>query len=186
MPETTSTSTTTPPPEAQAPKAGEKPTAQPPAKATTEEPLGEAGKKALEAERDARKKAEGDLANLRKDFDGFKTELSKAFGIQPATGDGADAVSQLQQQLNAMQRETAVYRLAAQHEITDEDDLELLKSATDEAAMTKLAGRLAAAKAATPGTPKPDATQGGGAAGSAPALNSDGLEQALKSKLGIT
>lgn len=154
---------------------------------TDDAPLGDAGKKALEAERDARKKAEGDLAALRKDFDGFKTELSKAFGIQPATGDGADAVTQLQQQLNAMQRETAVYRLAAQHEITDEDDLELLKSATDEAAMTKLAGRLAAAKAATPGTPKPDATQGGGSGGSAPlALNSDGLEQALKSKLGIT
>lgn len=147
-------------------------------------PLGEGGKKALEAERDARRQAEADLANLRKDFDGFKTELSKAFGIQPATGDGADAVTQLQQQLNTMQHETAVYRLAAQHEITDEADLELLKSATDEAAMTKLAERLAA-KAAAPGNPKPDATQGGGA-GTPPALNSDGLEQALKSKLGIT
>ena len=92
-------------------------------------------------------------------------------------------MTQLQRHLNAMQHETAVYRLAAQHEITDQDDLELLKSATDEAAMTKLAERLAA-KAAAPGAPKPDATQGGGS-GSAPALNSDGLEQALKSKLGI-
>lgn len=177
---TTTTATTPAPPKAEPPKA----TA--PAK-SGDEPLGDGGKKALEAERDARKKAEADLASLRNDFDGFKTELSKAFGIQPATGDGADAVSQLQQQLNTMQHETAVYRLAAQHEITDEEDLELLKSATDEAAMTKLAGRLAAAKASTPGTPKPDATQGGGAGGSTPlALNSDGLEQALKSKLGIT
>jgi hypothetical protein len=149
-----------------------------------DQPLGEGGKKALETERNARKQAEADLATLRKDFDGFKTELSKAFGLQPATGDGTDAVAQLQQQLNTMQHETAVYRLAAQHEITDQEDLELLKSATDEAAMTKLAERLAA-KAAAPGTPKPDATQGGGS-GTPPALNSDGLEQALKSKLGIT
>lgn len=176
-PTTTTTATTEPaktdPPKAQEPPKGD-------------EPLGEGGKKALEAERDARKKAEAELATLRTDFDGFKTELSKAFGLQqPATGDGADAVSQLQTQLNTMQHETAVYRLAAKHEITDEGDLELLKSATDEAAMTKLAERLAAAKTATPGTPKPDATQGGGS-GTAPALNSDGLEQALKSKLGIT
>ena len=170
----TATTTSTEPPKVDAPKGQAKP---------GDEPLGEGGKKALEAERDARKQAEADLAALRKDFDGFKTELSKAFGIQPATGDGADAVTQLQRQLNAMQHETAVYRLAAQHEITDQDDLELLKSATDEAAMTKLAERLAA-KAAAPGAPKPDATQGGGS-GSAPALNSDGLEQALKSKLGI-
>lgn len=147
-------------------------------------PLGEGGKKALEAEREARKQAEADLATLRKDFDGFKTELSKAFGIQSATDQGTDAVSQLQQQLSTIQHETAVYRLAAKHEITDEADLELLKSATDEAAMTKLAERLAA-KAAAPGIPKPDATQGGGS-GTQPALNSDGLEQALKSKLGIT
>ena len=177
--EPTATSTATPPTSTEPPKADA------PATQTKggDEPLGEGGKKALEAERDARKQAEADLAALRKDFDGFKTELSKAFGIQPATGDGADAVTQLQRQLNAMQHETAVYRLAAQHEITDQDDLELLKSATDEAAMTKLAERLAA-KAAAPGSPKPDATQGGGS-GSAPALNSDGLEQALKSKLGI-
>jgi len=177
-PTTTTPAATTEPPRADPPKATQ------PAKG--DEPLGEGGKKALEAEREARRKAEADLATLRQDFDGFKTELSKAFGIQPATGNGADAVSQLQQQLNTMQHETAVYRLAAQHEITDQDDLDLLKSATDEAAMTKLAGRLAAAKTATPGTPKPDATQGGGSGGSAPALNSDGLEQALKSKLGIT
>ena len=175
-PTTTTVTTTAEPPKADSPAAQK----------GGDEPLGEGGKKALEAEREARKQAEADLANLRKDFDGFKTELSKAFGLQPATGDGADAVTQLQQQLNTMQHETAVYRLAAQHEITDQDDLELLKSATDEAAMTKLAERLAA-KAATPGTPKPDATQGGGSGGATPhALNSDGLEQALKSKLGIT
>lgn len=174
--------TTTPAPSATAePPKADAPPASPP---KADEPLGDGGKKALEAEREARKQAEADLADLRKNFEGFQAKLSEAFGVKSATGDGDDAVSQLQQQLNTMQHETAVYRLAAQHEITDEVDLELLKSATDEAAMTKLAERLAA-KAAAPGTPKPDATQGGGS-GTPPALNSDGLEQALKSKLGIT
>jgi uncharacterized protein (UPF0261 family) len=156
-----------------------------PEPAKGDEPLGEAGRKALEAEREARKQAEAQVAALRKDFEGFQTKLSEAFGIQPATGgDGTDVVKQLQQRLDTMQHETAVYRLAAQHEITDEGDLELLKSATDEAAMTRLAERLAA-KAQTPGTPKPDATQGG-AGGTPPALNSNALEQALKAKLGIS
>ena len=176
-PTTTTTAATTDPPKAGPPK-----TTSP---AKGDEPLGDGGKRALEAEREARKQAESDLAALRKDFEGFQSKLSEAFGIQPATGGETDAVAQLQERLNTMQHETAVYRLAAQHEITDEGDLELLKSATDEAAMKKLAERLASAKATTPGTPKPDATQGGGS-GSAPALNSDGLEQALRSKLGIT
>lgn len=179
------TTTVTPTPGAAAaepPNADPAKAAQP---ASGNEPLGEGGKRALEAERDARRQAEADLTNLRKDFDGFKTELSKAFGIQSATDQNPnDAVSQLQQRLDTMQHETAVYRLAAQHKIDDEGDLELLKSATDEAAMNKLAERLAA-KANATGIPKPDATQGGGT-GTPPALNSDGLEQALKSKLGIT
>lgn len=150
---------------------------------SADQPLGEGGKKALEAEREARRQAEADLAALRKDFEGFKGTLSEAFGVKPATGDDTSAtLQQMQEQLNRMQRDGTVYRLAAEHNITDEDDLELLRSAKDEAAMTKLAGRLAA-KANTPGTPKPDATQGG--QGTPPALNSDGLEQALKSKLGI-
>ena len=152
--------------------------------AKSDEPLGDGGKKALEAEREKRKQAETDLASLRKDFEGFQMKLSEAFGVKPATGDGADAVTQLQQRLDTMQRDTAVYRLAAQHQITDEGDLELLRSATDEAAMTKLAERLAAKAEPTPGTPKPDATQGG-SGGTTPALNSNALEEALKAKLGI-
>lgn len=133
------------------------------------EPLGEPGKKALEAEREARKQAETQLAALRTDFEGFKASLSEAFGVKPATGDNSDALQQMQEQVNTMQRNAAVYRLAAENSITDEGDLELLRSAKDEAAMTKLAGRLAA-KADPTGTPKPDTTQGrqtaGGGAGS--------------------
>lgn len=170
-------------PEAKAPESRPAKGEQTKPSAPTDAPLGEGGKKALEAEREARRQAEADLAALRKDFEGFKGTLSEAFGVKPATGDDTGAtLQQMQEQLNRMQRDGTVYRLAAEHNITDEEDLDLLRSAKDEAAMTKLASRLAA-KAATPGTPKPDATQGG--QGTPPALNSDGLEQALKSKLGI-
>lgn len=168
-----------------------KPDGDPKAAATTtppkpaDEPLGDGGKKALEAERSARAQAEADLKALRSEFDGFKSSLSEAFGVKSTTDDGSDALQQMQDQLNSMQRDTAVFRLAAQHRITDEDDLDLLRSAKDEAAMTKFAERLAATAGTNSGTPKPDATQGGGT-GTPPALNSDGLEQALKSKLGIT
>lgn len=126
-----------------------------------DEPLGEPGKKALDAERDARKSAEGQLTALRGEFDAFKTALTQAVGVDPKKGDEGDALTQVQQQLASMQRENAVFRVAAENGITDKDDLDLLRSATDEQAMSKLAGRLAAKADATPGTPKPDATQGG-------------------------
>lgn len=128
-----------------------------------DEPLGDAGKKALEAERDARKAAEQSLTALRTEFDTFRTALTEAVGIKPKKGEEGDALAQVQQQLASMQRENAVFRLAAENGITDKDDIDLLRSATDEQAMTKLAGRLAAQNAATatPGVPKPDATQGG-------------------------
>lgn len=126
-----------------------------------DEPLGEGGKKALDAERDARKAAEGQLSALRGEFDAFKTALTEAVGVKPEKGKEGDPLTQVQQQLAQMQRENAVFRIAAEHSITDKDDLDLLRSATDEQAMSKLAGRLAEKAAETPGTPKPDATQGG-------------------------
>lgn len=126
-----------------------------------DEPLGEGGKKALDAERDARKAAEGQLSTLRGEFDAFKAALTEAVGVKPEKGKEADPLAQVQQQLAQMQRENAVFRIAAEHAISDKDDLDLLRSATDEQAMSKLAGRLAAKADATPGTPKPDATQGG-------------------------
>ena len=76
-------------------------------------------------------------------------------------------------------------RVALKHGISDED-AETFLTGTDEATLTKQAERLAALRstaASTPATPKPDLTQGGQAG--APALNSDGLEDALKQKLGI-
>lgn len=173
-----------------APKAGDKTSApsqgDPKPTQTAEEPLGEAGKRALENERQARKQAETELSALRTDFEGFKTSLSEAFGVQPATGgdDPNATLRQMQERLNEMERDGDVYRLAAEHNISDQEDLDILRSATDKETRSKLAERLAA-KVTPSGTPKPDATQAGGH-GTPPALNSDGLEQALKSKLGIT
>ena len=144
--------------------AADAPPAEPVGKADTQvgdEPLGEPGKKALDAERDARKAAEGQLSTLRGEFDAFKTALTEAVGVKPEKGKDADPLAQVQQQLAQMQRENAVFRIAADFGISDKDDLDLLRSATDEQAMSKLAGRLAAKADATPGTPKPDATQGG-------------------------
>lgn len=155
----TTTPTPTPPATPAASEPQDPPKADPAAK--VDEPLGEPGKKALEAERDARKAAEADLSALRSEFDSFKTALTEAVGVKPKKGDDGDALTQVQQQLQQMQRENAVFRLAAEHGITDKEDLDLLRSATDEQAMTKLAGRLAAKAEAAPGTPKPDATQGG-------------------------
>lgn len=122
--------------------------------------LGPAGKRALDAEREARKKAEGDLAALRNDFDGFRQSLSEALGVK-GKDDDESTLESVQDRLKAMQHDTLVYQLAAKHQITDEDDLELLKAASSEHA-PKLAERLAdKAEASKPATPKPDRSQGG-------------------------
>lgn len=152
------------------------------------EPLGEGGKAAIEAEREARKAAEAQFKTLKGEFDGFKASLSKAFGVDPATDDNADTLKTVQEQLSAIQHESAVLRLANEHKITDKDDLEILGSAKDAEAMQKLAARLAAkadedANTNSPG-PRADLTQGG--KGEPAALNSNALEDALKAKLGIT
>ena len=144
-----------------------------------DQPLGDGGKKALEAEREARKSLEQQLAQMREG-------LASVFGVKPdGKATAEELVSTLSQQVESLQRSALVDRLARQNGITDDNDIDLLRSAKDEDAMTRLATRLAAQAAAdaAPGTPKPDLTQGG--TGSSPALNSDGLEEALRAKLGI-
>lgn len=127
------------------------------AEAPKADQLGEGGKRALEAEREARKELERQLSQMR---DG----LAQVFG-QKASGKAStdDVLSSLSEQVSEMKRENAVLRVASANGITDQEDIDLLRSATDEDAMTRLAGRLAA-KAngadAKPGTPKPDLTQG--------------------------
>jgi hypothetical protein len=142
-----------------------------------DEPLGEPGKKALDAERDARKAAEQQVTALKGEFDGFKTALTTALGIKGKEGDGAeDALTAVQKELASIRHEAAVLRLANEHKITDAKDLEILKTATDEDSMKKLAERLAPSEenqrdAKSRTRPKPDRGQGGS--------SSDGKKGAL-------
>lgn len=75
------------------------------------------------------------------------------------------------------------FRIAAKHNISDED-ADLFLTGTDEETLTKQAARLVERTPTAPASPKPDLTQGG--KGEPLALNSNGLEEALKNKLGIS
>ena len=154
-----------------------------PAPPKGDEPLGDGGKKALEAERAARRELEQQMAQMREG-------LAKAFGgnTDPkATPD--DVIAGLSKQVSDLRHEALVERVARTNGITDDGDIDFLRSARDEDAMTRLAGRLAAqaVEEAKPGTPKPDLTQGGQAAssgGTPPALNSDELTESLRRAVG--
>lgn len=162
---------------ADAKAAGDKPNDKADAKADADH-LGDAGKKALDAERDARKAAEDQVKSLKGEFDGFKTALTEALGIKPKEGDGTqDALTAVQQQLAAMQRESSVLKLANEHKITDAKDVELLATAKDADSMKSLAERLAPKEdperdAKSRQRPKPDKGQGGsGGSGSPKSVN---------------
>lgn len=132
---------------------------------TGDKPLGEGGKKALEAERQARKDAQKQVETLRTEFDGFRSALTDALGIKTNGDDkGEDALTAVQEQLAAMQRESSVLRLANEHRITDAHDLELLATAKDADSMKRLAERLAPSDEQHDATsrtrPKSDRSQG--------------------------
>lgn len=119
--------------------------------------LGEGGKKALEAERTARKELESQLAQMREG-------LAQVFGEKPnGKATAEELVGSLTAQVAALQHSALVDRLALRNEITDDDDIDLLRSAKDEDAMTRLAARLGknAGGGSQSNTPKPDRTQGG-------------------------
>jgi hypothetical protein len=115
-------------------------------------PLGEGGLKALQAERDARQALETELRQ-------FKTGLAEVLGIDSKDAKSDDLVPTLQREVQEMRREVLVDRIAREAKISDDDDLELLKTASDEATMRKLAARLAK-KADDDDTGKNEATNG--------------------------
>lgn len=136
----------------------------------TDDPLGPGGLKALQAEREARQKIEKELREFKDGQVEQAKKLAEALGIKTEGAKPEDAVTELQKQIQQMQRDNLVYRIATDpaHVITDKDDLELIKLATDEEQMRKLATRLAKkAEAETeqkPGRrfPKQDTSQGRG------------------------
>lgn len=118
-----------------------------------EAPLGEPGKKALQAERDARKQAEQQAAALQAQIDAINAE--KLTDLEKAQQSAADAAARADEAT----KEALRYRYAAKHGITDEDAALFLTGA-DEATISAQAERLATTLAA-PKTPMPDLSQGG-------------------------
>lgn len=134
--------------------------------------LGDAGKRALQAERDARAAADQRAAAIEKKFDDFTGALKSAFGVESKEADASDLVSGLQKQLDTLQHQTLVDQVARRHGITKDEDIELLRSATDKDVMEKLAGRLKPADDEDDDTktrgvrrPRPDGSQGGSGTG---------------------
>lgn len=120
--------------------------------AEVDKPLGENGEKALKAEREARKAAEARIAEFEsKEAEAAKANLSE---IERAQAEAREA----QEARDKASAELSVYKLAAKHGITDEDDLELLAAAPDDATREKLASRISSAGTAS--KPKPDLSQG--------------------------
>jgi hypothetical protein len=143
--------------------------------------LGDAGKKALDAERRAKvaekKRADALEARLKEIEERDLSELDRAKKEAAAVA----------AELAEARAETTRYKIATQFGLTDEDAQYLVGS--DEESMTALAKRLqagyatqAAADASTPGpAPRPDLSQG---ARQSMALNGDPLLRDLIDKVG--
>ena len=127
-----------------------------------DEPLGPAGVKALQQERDARGELEKQLKAMQDQFTG----VAEAFGVKVEKGAKPDeALMRLTSTVGAIQDQLSVERLARQHKITDEEDIATLLAVSDGEARAKLAARLAPTSDAPdnelrPRLPKPDGTQG--------------------------
>lgn len=137
--------------------------------------LGDAGKKALAAEREARKAAEKSAAEyaarLKELEQANLSELEKA----------QRSAKEAQDQLTAITRQNLRNSVALTKGVPA-DLVEFLSGDTEDEIAAKADTLLARLNAPT--SPLPDPTQG--ARGGEPhALNSDGLEQALREKLGI-
>lgn len=151
-----------------------------PTAATATEPqgdpagLGDGGKKALDAERAARKAAEKSatdaLARLK------QIETAQLSDLERAQREAAEA----RDALSALTRQALRDRVALTKGVPA-DLAEFLSGDTEDELAAKADVLLARLNAPT--TPRPDLSQANG--GTPLALNSDGLEQALRDKLGI-
>ena len=137
--------------------------------------LGDGGKKALDAERRRASAAEREAKALKARLDEIESaQLSEAEKAKKRA-DEAEARA-LAAEAGALR-----WRIAAKFGITD-DDAELFLTGNDEETLTRQAERLAARSSA-----KADGlyVPAEGKVPSAPALNSDDLESALRQKLNI-
>jgi len=145
------------PPKSPTPKAPDAP------RDAASEPLGQPGLKALREEREAREALERQIQPLKDQVQELQPLKEQMEALRSIFGDkaadaGQDIVKTLQQTVDAMQRDGLVDRVARRHGITDDADVEFLRAASDEAAMTRLAERLKAVSVASR-TPAPDPAQ---------------------------
>lgn len=119
-----------------------------------DEALGEGGIKALQSERDARAKAEKDLADARTQLQ--QIEDAKLSDIQKAQKEAADAAARVTALESANARLSALAKYPVAEEYQD------LVTGTDAASYEASAKRVSelVAKTQTPGTPKPDPSGG--------------------------
>lgn len=142
-----------------------------------DKPLGENGEKALKAERERAASAEKRANELEAQLN--KINQANETALEKAQREATEAREQAQQAAVEALR----FRIAAETGITD--NVDLILTAADEETMRRQATLWGSRQpdTTTAAGPRPDLTQGG--SGTPPALNSDGLEDALKSKLGI-
>lgn len=142
------------------PAAGDPPNGKP--ADTPDEPLGEGGKKALQAERKAREELERQVKALAP-----LAKLAEALGADPSKA-GKDGPEQLAEQFEALKKQVtdeqlARFRAEVAHEkgLTAKQAARLVGATREE--LTADADELLAtfpAAPATPGTPRPDPSQG--------------------------
>lgn len=153
------------------------PQGDPASQAAPDKPLGENGEKALKAEREARAAAEKSAAALQKQLDDIAAaNLSDLEKAQKQAKEAQEAAAKAS-------AEALRFRTAAQFGISDED-ADLFLTGMDADTLKRQAERLVERTPTAGNGPKPDLTQGGKGA-PALALNGDGLENALRTKLGI-
>jgi hypothetical protein len=115
-----------------------------------DQPLGEPGLKALQAERERADRLEKEINSLRPLKDQWSA-LQQVFGAKVEGDKPEDIVRNLQQQVEQMRHESRVNEVARTFGITDPTDLEL---------MQQWGERLRGQKLPTPPTPEPDPGQG--------------------------
>lgn len=147
----------TPDPASPQPVDGSPSPAAPAVPAPDEAALGDAGKRALDAERQARKAAEKTAADALARVKAFETEkLSDLERAQQQAKDAQEAAAKAT-------TEALRLRLAARNGLSEED-AELFLVGTDEATLAAQAARVAALRGAQspaqPRTPSPDPAQG--------------------------
>lgn len=139
-----------------------------------DEPLGPPGKKALDSERERGDRLERELREFKAQQTEQTKRIAEAFGVKTDGAKPEDLSAEALKEVGNLRRELLVERLARQHHIDDDGDLELLMAASDEAAARKLAARLgkSAKDADEPKDepkqrrwPKQDTSQGKGGSG---------------------